>query len=445
MNTTNLFKKQLYPINPDTNTFFYKITNLLCLLAWAFLELLSFVRYFHESTDFDTVFWVTAYIKLAIQILIVIIAIAKIFYYFKSNPGYSCLSIAALIFGGACYIAKNHDALVSGSLSIISVSITLFLIIAMYGVSLDNICRINLITIGPLYVIRVLLAVTGIFPGQIIENDDRICNDLGFGNHNAGIIMFLFLTLSATYVCMKWQMRIRNLLVCLFLVFAVLIYIPTKSRTSTLLIAVVCLTTVFLNLAEYWQTGICGKVLNFLASILKKFFKWAPSLSALVTIAGVNAFNLLCGPTQNVDRAWSFFTNHITTRFAQFAKDCALNNITLPYAFYDSDTSQPAFNYIYGSATKTHYNDNLYHHLFINYGLIFVVFFIVILQLLASYAYRSGHTALLMIIGIISLFNILENHGCLYTFDPFIIMPFTLIRALNPGSKDCHKTDSNPE
>ena len=426
--------RKFYPLlfSKEESSFIICI-NLTMLITYFILNVLSMRRYFVEENVFILSL---AILKLILRIIILSITVCKIIYYRKIDLKFSLISATLLVFGIVYFLFKYNFVYIEFITNWPDLLSLVFLIIASYGISLDAICIVHLLSIGISFILRVVLAISGIMPGVIITTDyGEKSTDLGFGNHNAGMIMFLFIVFSFAYLLRSISKKYIFSLIILFLTY--FLYSYTHSKTSTIVLILFCIMYTCTSLGNYnFKLNQNRKIRN-LKKIAIYIMTISPILSLVMTIVCTLIYNIVRTICPS-GIAYDFITqNTLLSRFNCISQDFALNNIPLPFNYTILDPSnQESFNFLLGSYSKSYYNDNLYHRLFINYGIIILLIFILVAQIISIYANKKNYKVLLVILSMISLFNIMESHGMIYSFNPFVLIPFSIITlTLQPPIK----------
>jgi len=410
------------------NEYVTRLINRTVLFAYFVLNMLSFLRYFYTFSSYGTGFLAVAIVSLSMKILIFLAAIYKIVYFFK-NYEYSIFAIFSIVGLLTAFLFKNHYGIKGFLMDSPQLFTILIILVAIKGISFDNICKIYLYSIGVLFLIRTFLAIGGIFPGEIISNTyGEVCNDLGYGNHNAGMVMFMFICLSFLYV--ERQSRKRYYYVAVIVIATIGLYILTKSKTSSVIILMFCVLYTFLFMLNKNE----NKKNNAFSNIFFGALKWSPIVSLIITICGTVLHNICFSCVPNYKDVYVKYTP--LSRFAMISEDFALNGIHIPFFSQTEEKSEIAFNYLLGAKSQTPYHDNFYHILFIEFGI--VIFFIVVLllQLTALYTYKYNFSVLLLIVSMLSLFNIMESHGMYYAFSPFVFLPIIIFDNDNTVNRE---------
>ena len=400
-----------------------KSIDCIVLLTYALLLVIQMHRYFYENS-FNIYIFRSSFICYAVLILI---CAFKIFYHLRKYPLYSLLSSNILLLSlWLCYYKVNYSShdLLSHWPALIT---TLLLIVSMMQIPTDYIVKTFFVTIGFLYTIRIFMATFLDIPSVItcIQTGEGL--SLGFGNHNFPMVLLFFLVLSWIYISRNRKNRLIDAIIILFI--TAILALLTRSKTSTLLLVITVIVIVIQSLIN---CEVLEKFNNF-KKTLKKFGSvyalLSPLILVFISIGGAIIFNIYI--TRHPDAINGINNVTFLSRFSTLSYDFAYNHIWLPFQHievppYELYTHFP-FSPITGGGIYMDYSDNVCHYLICYYG--FIAFsLIVALYLLTTYnAFKCKDESLLIILGLIATFSIMERSSLLYYANPFLVISLSVI------------------
>lgn len=407
-------------ITDDQKKILLKSIDIITLLTYALLLIIQMRRYF--SDDFNIYFFKAGFLCYGILALV---CCFKIFYYLHDFPLYSLLSsnILILSFWLCSYKARySIEELISHWPALLT---TLLLIISMMQIPANYIVKTFFAAVGSIYIVRVFMSTILDIPSVITCLKTGEGLELGFGNHNFPMVLFFFLVLSWIYISRDRKNRLIDAAI-IFILTAILA-ILTRSKTSTLLLVItisVMIAQSLINCNMLGKFEAFGLIAKRIGGIYALF---SPLILILISIGGAIGFNfyMTLHPESITD------INNVTfmSRFSTLSYDFAYNHIWLPFQHidvppYELYTHFP-FSPITGGGIYMDYSDNVCHYLICYYG--FIVFIVIMaLYLITTYnAFKRKNESLLIILGLISTFSIMERSSLMYFANPFLIILLT--------------------
>lgn len=387
--------------------------NTIVLFIYPMLVALEFRRYISSNpgnslTD----------IFLALEFALLVISLIKIVIFFKTNPVFS---VGSLIFiaSSVYYHLYKFDFEWRFFLTSMPVLLTMsVMMISMYKIPFDKIIKAFIITVGTLFVIRILGAATKILPSERYNQLNRSdIWDLGFGHYNTPLMYFFF-------ICLSWMYLIRSrrnyILNAIFMgVFTLILYRITTSRTATIVLILGVIALITLSVLRLRSFTALGKILLPVYRVVMASLPLALTVVSFGSTLILNHYITKNGFPQK----WSTMYE----RFVNFNDDCAMNGVHLPWSYYaDAEYSQLKYNWFFGGVSQSNYSDNLIQTLLISYGFIILLVFIGLMTVWAIRSVKQKNDINLLIIGLISVLSAMQPHAFLYGWNPFLMLPFAI-------------------
>lgn len=288
------------------------------------------------------------------------------------------------------------------------------LAVAVYNIDFERITRLFTIVISMCLSVTVISAMIGLIPNLTYnEAGDRgRMFFLGFDNHNAAMSYMFGLCIVVIY----WQRKakIKNIGTLIIVAVTAFFYYLTRSRTP---VYVLVLGAGFIIAFLILSAKPLEKIASYGLKALRVFLASLPLLSVFISLAGVLWYN-----KHSSELAYSTFMN----RFAYMSITFAENGIRLPWqpTAY-AVNSMKTYSWLFGGARTNLPLDNLYGSLLLNNGIVVMLLIALGLQAMAIRAYRLKDDHMLVILGMIALYGIMDSAGIYVHRNVFTLLPFT--------------------
>ena len=379
------------------------------LFAYALMLFCEFSRYI-ESRDVD--FWNVFY-NSYVQKYLLLIVVIKLGLYLFENPRYSVLSAVGI---AASFVFNRYLDPKPWFF------LTVLLVISVYKIKFEKVIYTFLIAVGIPFVIKSVGAIIGVFPNEVeVVHDRRPRYDLGFTHHNTAFNYFFFIFLAVVYTLRKKKVKFAALGVMALILIGV-VYVTDSLSGTIMLVGCLLLLAVdsVINTSKYSKMKeLYGKLLGVVGICAVPF-------ALLVSVGGTLGWNYYC-LKYGKPEIW----NTAFSRFYCMSYNAGVNGLRLPMQPDYIIPSETKFNLFIGGTAQT-WEDNAYGALFVDYGIIVFLLYVVFFIAWIVVARNRKNNAMLIIAITIAFMSVMEAASILYGWNPFLLLPL----AISEVSKD---------